>query len=137
MKNNPILVIEDNLSDQYMIKLAFKEAKIANEIVIANDGPEALKILKKKSFAPFLIISDVNMPGMNGFELKKHIDSDKELEAKAIPFIYMSSSMEQAEINRAFKLHPQGYFPKADFENQKKVVELINNYWKESAVPTK
>ena len=133
----PILIIEDNLSDQFMIKLAFKEARITNEIVMAKDGAEALKILKKKSFAPFMIISDVNMPGMNGFDLKKHIDSDKELQAKAIPFIYMSSSMEQAEVDRAFKLHPQGYFPKGDFENQKKVVELINNYWKESAAPTK
>ena len=135
MKNLPILIVEDNPGDRYLIKLAFKHAKVDNEIIMADSGVKALKILKQKDFTPFIIISDVKMPGMDGFDLKRAIDEDSKLSAKAIPFIFMSTSVLEKEVQEAFDLHSQGYFPKKDFEDQTKVIELITKYWQESEHP--
>jgi CheY-like chemotaxis protein len=135
MKNKPILIVEDNMGDQYLINMAFKKAKIENELVMAKNGDEALEILKQKDFTPFIIISDVKMPGMDGFELKRNIDKDPNLEAKAVPFIFMSSSILEKDVKEAFKIHSHGYFPKQDFEDQTKVIDLITKYWNESELP--
>jgi CheY-like chemotaxis protein len=135
MKNKPILIVEDNMGDQYLINMAFKKAKVENELVMAKNGEEALEILKQKDFEPFIIISDVKMPGMDGFELKRTIDKDAKLEAKAIPFIFMSSSVREKDVKEAFEIHSHGYFPKQDFEDQAKVIDLITKYWKESELP--
>jgi len=135
MKNHPILIVEDNPADQQLIKLAFKQAKVENEIMMAGSAEEALKILKQKGFNPFIIISDVKMPGMDGFDLKRAIDSDNTLKDKAVPFIFMSSSVHEKDVQEAFDIHSHGYFPKQDFEDQAKVIELITKYWKESEMP--
>ncbi len=135
MKNLPILIVEDNPADRYLIKLAFKDAKIKNEVVMAESGAKALKLLGQKDFRPFMIISDVKMPGMDGFELKKTIDEDKVMSSKAIPFIFMSSYIHDKEVQEAFDLHSNGYFPKKDFEDQTKVINLITKYWSESELP--
>ena len=135
MKELPILIVEDNPADRQLIKMAFEQAKIENEIVMAESGEEALQILRQKNFKPFIIISDVKMPGMNGFELKKALDNDLILKAKSVPFIFMSSSVLEKDVNEAFDSHAQGYFPKQDFEDQTKVIDLIARYWKASEHP--
>jgi len=135
MKNYPILIVEDNPADRLLIQLAFKQAKVENELVMANSGEEAVKILKRRDFKPFIIISDVQMTGMSGFDLKDTIDNDKALKKKCIPFIFMSSSVLDREVQKAFDMHAHGYFPKQDFEDQTKVINLITNYWKESEHP--
>jgi CheY-like chemotaxis protein len=135
MKDQPILIVEDNPGDRHLIKLAFKNAKVENEIVMAENADQALQILRRKDFNPFIIISDVKMPGMNGFELKRTIDKDQTLKSKAVPFIFMSTSVLEKDVQEAFDTHSQGYFPKKDFEDQTKVIELITRYWKESEQP--
>jgi len=135
MKNLPILIVENNPADRYLIQLAFKDAKIKNEIIMAESGAKALRILSQKDFKPFMIISDVKMPGMDGFQLKRTIDQDENLSSKAIPFIFMSASSLEKEVQEAFEVHSQGYFPKKNFEDQTKVIDLITKYWQESEQP--
>ena len=91
-KSGPIVIVEDDIDDQEIMEGALRELGISNEIVFLNNGDEGLNYLKgnfKKQ--PFLILSDINMPGMNGVELKRQIDSDPELRRKSIPFIFFVS----------------------------------------------
>ena len=134
-KSRPILIVEDNLADQFLIKQSFREANIKNELVFANNGTEALDMIIKKSIRPFMIIADINMPSMNGFDLKKKLDAHDHL--NTIPFIYMTYSIDPAEIKRAYDLKVQGYFEKRDIEEQTLLVEVIIEYWKNAQIPEK
>jgi CheY-like chemotaxis protein len=72
-KHGPIIVIEDNLADQRILVEIFKNLNYENELLFFNDGLEALEFLNKADKIPFLIISDINMPKINGFELRSRI----------------------------------------------------------------
>lgn len=70
------------------------------------------------------------MPKMNGLELKRTLDEDKELKQKSIPFIFLSNSASPEEIEEAFEMSTQGYFEKPHiYEVYKKVIGLIVYYW--------
>ena len=70
-KNGAIIIVEDDTDDQEMFSEVFKELNYKNEIVFFNDGQEALAYLKAKTTEPFIVFSDINMPKLNGIELRK------------------------------------------------------------------
>ena len=135
MKTRPILIVEDNPAERYLLQHSFEEAKIQNEIIFANDGIHAYDLLINQGFKPFMIIADINMPRMNGLELKKKLDEHGHL--ATVPFIFMTHSIRESEVIAAYSLRAQGYFEKRDLENQTKLLELITQYWKEAEIPRK
>lgn len=77
-KNGPIIVIEDDLDDQEMLKQVFKELNYPNKVIYFSEAHEALDYLIFTSLKPFIILSDINMPKLNGFQLRELIQNSKE-----------------------------------------------------------
>ncbi len=78
-KAGPIVFIEDDLDDQEIMAEIFKELNYENEIVFFGDGEKALEYLTKIDIEPFLILSDINMPKLNGMELREKVHNNEDL----------------------------------------------------------
>jgi CheY-like chemotaxis protein len=123
-----ILLVEDDEVDVKALKWAFDKLKVANPLVIARDGTEALEMLKDLP-RPYLIITDINMPRMNGIELLRNIRKTPELR-DAIVFVLTTSNDEQDKID-AYDLNVAGYMLKTDMGTSfSRAISLIDNYWK-------
>jgi CheY-like chemotaxis protein len=102
-KNGPIIVIEDDADDREMLRVAFNDLNYANEVCYFETGKKALAHLQNESIYPFLIISDVNLPELNGFELRKMVHTNEGLSAKCIPYVFFSTAVDkQAVIRRLY-----------------------------------
>lgn len=136
MKNGPIILIEDDLDDQEFITDALKLSGIDNHIEIFDNGEKALTYLLKSDQQPFIILSDVNLPVMNGLQLKFEIQKNEYLRNKSIPFIFLSTSADAKAVQEAFELNAQGFFEKEiTFEGIQRQLEQIISYWKTSRHP--
>ena len=123
-----ILLVEDDEVDVKALKWAFDKLKVANPLVIARDGTEALEMLKELP-RPYLIITDINMPRMNGIELLRNIRKSPELR-DAIVFVLTTSNDEQDKID-AYNLNVAGYMLKSDMGTSfTRAIALVENYWK-------
>lgn len=130
-KTGAVLLVDDNKAEQTLISEAFKTLGIANEIIIADNGVEALKYLESDEIQPMLILCDINMPEMDGLRLREEIYNDKKLRFKCIPFIFISNNGFEDDINRAYEYAVQSYFEKAkNFDETVEMLTLIINYWK-------
>jgi CheY-like chemotaxis protein len=130
MKRGPIIVVEDDPEDQELFRDAITELGISNPIIFLNNGESGLEFLRASTEQPFIIFCDINIPKMNGLELREQIDADEELRRKSIPFIFYTTSLNKAEINQAYNHTVQGYFKKEDsFELTKKTLKMILDYW--------
>ncbi len=135
-RKNYILIAEDNQDDIMLYQTAFNAMNIENKIVFAFNGAQALKQLKENPEVPFIIISDINMPLINGIELKEKIEKDTELKVKSVPFIFMTSSASPEEIYSAYELSAQGYFLKPmDYPSFEAIIRRIFEYWSEAQMP--
>jgi CheY-like chemotaxis protein len=123
-----ILLVEDDEVDVKALKWAFDKLKVANPLVIARDGIEALDLLRDLP-RPYLIITDINMPRMNGIELLRKIRQSPELR-DSIVFVLTTSNDEQDKID-AYDLNVAGYMLKTDMGTSfSRAISLIDNYWK-------
>jgi len=123
-----ILLVEDDEIDCKALKWAFDKLKIANPLVIARDGVEAYDMLATLP-RPYLIISDINMPRMNGIELLRKIRQSTEYR-DSIVFMLTTSNDEQDKID-AYNLNVAGYMLKSDMGTSfTRAISLIENYWK-------
>jgi CheY-like chemotaxis protein len=123
-----ILLVEDDEVDVKALRWAFDKLKIANPLVVARDGIEALDLLQDMS-RPFLIITDINMPRMNGIELLRKIRQSDKLR-DSIVFALTTSNDEQDKID-AYDLNVAGYMLKTDMGTSfTRAISMIDNYWK-------
>ena len=123
-----ILLVEDDEIDVKALRWAFDKLKIANPLVVAHDGVEAWEILQDLP-RPYLIITDINMPRMNGIELLRKI-RQSEHHRDAIVFALTTSNDEQDKID-AYQLNVAGYMLKTDMGTSfQRAIALIDNYWK-------
>lgn len=134
-----ILLVEDDDGDAIAVQRAFHKAKIANPIVRAVDGVEALEILRgsngrTKPDSPRLLLVDLNMPRMNGIQFVKALREDDDLR-HSIVFILTTSKSDQ-DIVAAYDLNVAGYVLKEtagqDFLN---LVNLVDCYWRIVEIP--
>ena len=136
-KNGPIIVIEDDMDDQEMLMEIFQKLAYINEVVYFLDGNEALEFLNKTDVQPFLILSDINMPKINGFELSNKVFNNEQLQAKCIPYLFFTTGANKKSVVDAYAMSVQGFFLKptsmADLEcTIKKIIE----YWQECIAPS-
>ncbi|HUC82487.1 MAG TPA: response regulator [Flavisolibacter sp.] len=128
-KSGVILYIDDDPDDQEVIAQVFQELGVANKIVGLHDGEEALQYLKTEE-PPFLILCDYKLPRMDGTTLRRTIEADEELKAKAIPFVFVSTTVSKAMVEEVYNMNVQGLFEKGSrFEEIKEVMGQIYNYW--------
>lgn len=130
MTKGPIVIVEDDKDDQEIYAEALTAIGIPNEVRFFNGGPELLDYLMTTDEQPFIILSDINMPVMNGLELKKHIEDNPYLKAKGIPFVFISTNATKASVRHAHALSVQGYFEKPlKMEEFKDMLRVLFQYW--------
>ncbi|MBE7173079.1 MAG: response regulator [Williamsia sp.] len=131
MNKRPIIIIEDDIDDQEIITQVLESLNISNKPVFFNNGKEALDFLQKEDVHPFVILSDINMPVMNGFELRMRIAEDMHLRNKSIPFVFYTTAADQKSVSTAYDLTVQGFFIKPpDISSLTKILKSILEYWK-------
>lgn len=132
-----VLLVEDDLNDIFLVKRAFKMARIKNPLQIVTDGQEAISYLKGEGkYAdreahplPKLIVMDIRMPRRSGFEVLEWVkDGSKML--RRIPVVIVSSSDNPSDINRAYELGANAYMVKpVEFRAVEHMFESITHYW--------
>ena len=137
-----ILLVEDNKGDVGLIEEVFEEAKIRNNLHVAEDGEEAILYLHGEgkfsgSPRPDIILLDLNLPKKDGREVLREIKEDENLHN--IPVIVLTTSDAENDIIGAYDLHANAYITKPlDFDQFIKVVGSIENFWLEVVkLPTK
>lgn len=139
MKNtNQIILIDDDDDDLSTYEEAIELLDIPNQVLSFNNPVMALNYLMQAHPVPLLIICDINMPVLNGFELRKRIQ-ETPLSPKAVssPFIFLSTAGDDKNVNTAFGLNINGYFTKPNtFEGLTSLFKNIISYWSNSNMPT-
>lgn len=130
MIKGPIVIIDDDKDDQELYAECIKTIGIQNEIRFFDGAREVLDYLLNTEEQPFIIISDVNMPGMTGLELKKIIQDNPYLCTKGIPFVFISTNASKVAVRHAHALSVQGYFEKpSSMESVIKMFRILFEYW--------
>jgi PleD family two-component response regulator len=131
-KDGAIIIIEDDMDDQELMADTFRVLNFPNEVVFFSNGHDALDYISQVKRRPLLIISDINMPKIDGFQIKKELNSISPLSA-SIPYIFFSTSAQAASVINAFAVSAHGYFIKphsaAIFRD---TIRTIVNYWQQS-----
>jgi CheY-like chemotaxis protein len=138
MQEGPIWIVDEDRDDHELIQQIFQEAEISNELVLFTDAKDLLARLDEADEAPFIIISDANMPGMDGFELRERLLSATNRKFHSVPFIFWSVAPSEAQIQQAYDLKAHGFFLKdATVEEWRQSLVNIVNYWQKSQMPSK
>ena len=136
MKNQEILLVEDNLDDQELIRIALEEGHVANELVIVNDGAQALDYLfgmgnytgRDISKKPQVVLLDLKLPKLTGLEVLERMRAD--LRTALIPVVILTSSNEEEDIVASYNLGANSYIRKpVDFNHFLEVVKRLGCYW--------
>ncbi|RYG05230.1 MAG: response regulator [Chitinophagaceae bacterium] len=127
----PIIVIEDDEDDREFYASAFENLNIENEIIYFLEAEEAYSFLIDTPKQPFLIISDINLPGMSGLDFRKRIKENDYLRKKSIPFVFITTGNNKHSVEAAYDMMVQGYFVKPTSVSELyMMLEQIVSYWK-------
>ncbi len=136
-KEFTVLLVEDDLNDIFLVKRAFRTARIPNPLQVVTDGEEAISYLRGEGkYAdrqahpmPKLIVMDIKMPRRSGFEVLEWVKGDGR-PLRRIPVIIVSSSDNPADINRAYELGANAYMVKPmNYHAVEHLFESITHYW--------
>jgi CheY-like chemotaxis protein len=135
-KDGAIIIIEDDTGDQIILTEIFEELNYKNPLIFFKDSEEALKFLEITEEEPFIVLSDINMPKLNGMELREKIHNNEDLRRKSIPYLFFSTSAEQQHVIDAYSRSIQGFFVKSnEYEKIKNTLKKIVEYWQECESP--
>jgi CheY-like chemotaxis protein len=133
-----IILVDDDSYERELLESALQKRGWDARVEYFDNADDALDHLKQNSDEIFIIISDMNMPKMNGLDFKKAIDNETGLREKSIPFIFATSTSVRSEITQAFDYRVQGYFRKPNTtEEQADMLDIIIKYWIVSSHPNK
>ncbi len=130
-----ILLVEDNPKDVELTLEALAEHNLANEVVVAHDGAEALDYLYRRGEYrmrigenPAVVLLDIKLPKMDGLEVLRQIKSDYEL--KTIPVVMLTSSREEKDLVDSYKLGVNAYVVKpVHFDEFVEAVKEVGAFW--------
>jgi CheY-like chemotaxis protein len=135
-KNGPVIIIEDDADDRGFLIEIFQKLNYQNKVLFFFDGEQALNHINTTQDLPFLILSDINMPIMNGFDLRKKLRTDEKLSNKCIPYLFFSTAVSQKAVIDAYSESVQGFFVKNDtMVELEKTIFVIMEYWRRCAAP--
>ncbi|MGE5547607.1 MAG: response regulator [Solirubrobacterales bacterium] len=133
-----ILLVEDDLGDAGLVKIAVRRGTYPVEIHHVKDGDEALGFVRRIGQAfvraprPDLILLDLNLPGRSGHEILEEIKADPDL--RKIPVVVLSTSEAERDVMRAYQLGANSFVSKPmDVEDFTHAIHSIENYWFEVA----
>lgn len=131
-----ILMAEDDPDDRLLVREAFEESRLLNELRFVEDGEELLEYLRRQgSYAdaesapkPGLILLDLNMPRKDGREALREIKADPDL--RRIPIVVMTTSKAEEDIFRSYDMGASSYISKpVTFERLVELMKSLGNYW--------
>jgi CheY-like chemotaxis protein len=135
-KNGEIIIIEDDMDDQLLFAEVFKELKFPNKVLYFSESDKALAYLESSTAVPFLILSDINLPRLNGLELKARVFTNDKLSQKCIPYIFFTTAATKESVINAYATSAQGFFTKpVKFSELQEIVGCIIEYWKKCFSP--
>jgi DNA-binding NarL/FixJ family response regulator len=135
-RNGPVIIIEDDADDQLILQEIFNKLSYKNKVLFFDDSEKALAYLNRPDVSPFLILSDINMPKINGFALRSKIQAGTSLGMLAIPFLFYTTACCQQMINDAYNLSVQGFFVKENsITEMEATIVSIMEYWLRCAIP--
>lgn len=131
----PILLVEDNPHDLELTLIALEKSQLANEVIIARDGAEALDYLrcegehcKRQIGNPAVILLDLKLPKVDGLEVLKVIRSTPSL--KSVPVVMLTSSREEQDLLRSYELGVNAYVVKpVDFGEFVRAIADLGIFW--------
>lgn len=131
-----ILLVEDDDVDVMAVERALKKLKVANRIVRARDGLEALALLRDSQAVnrPYIILLDINMPRMNGIEMLAELRQDEHL-CGAVVFVLTTSKSDEDKV-AAYRKNIAGYIVKEQLgDGFLRIMEMIDHYWRVVELP--
>lgn len=135
-KTGPVIIIEDDEDDRFILTEVFKKLNYPNKIIFFTDGEKALEFLTHVDTIPFLVLSDINMPKLDGFALRNKLKLDSNLALKCIPYLLFSTALNQQMVIDAYSASVQGFFVKGrSVEELEKTITVIMEYWLKCAAP--
>lgn len=135
-KRGVILLVEDNPDDVTLTERALKKARIANEVVVARDGVEALDFLfgtgawsgRDTGAEPEVVLLDLKLPKLDGLEVLRRLRNDER--TKLLPVVVLTSSREDRDLTKSYELGANSYILKpVDFKQFAKAVRDVGLYW--------
>lgn len=131
----PILLVEDNPNDVELTTTALKEAHVANDVIVANDGEQALDYLFRRGshanrgeVQPAVILLDLKMPKVDGREVLRLIRADPSL--RTIPIVVLTSSREEKDLFESYDKGANSYVVKpVDFEEFSAAISKLGVFW--------
>jgi CheY-like chemotaxis protein len=131
----PILLAEDNPNDVELTLSALHSLNLANEIIVVNDGAQALDFLQRRNsfnerpaVAPAVILLDLKMPRVDGLEALRQIRADPQL--KTLPIVILTSSREENDLVKGYQLGANAYVVKpVDFDQFIAAVSQLGVFW--------
>lgn len=136
MKGKIILLVEDNPDDELLALRALRKNGVANEVVVAHDGVEALDYLfatgeysgRDIEDAPQLVLLDLKLPRVDGLEVLRRVRSDER--TRLLPVVILTSSKERQDMLDGYGLGANSYVRKpVNFERFVEAVEQLKLYW--------
>lgn len=128
MKNLKILLIEDDMIEVMKFNRTISSLGLNHNIIEANNGEDALKLLEQKNNLPDIILLDLNMPKINGIEFLSILKKDPVL--KYIPTIIVSTSNNKKDLLECYKIGVAGYVIKPlKYDDYVSKIEKLLAYW--------
>jgi two-component system response regulator len=136
MHDKVILLVEDNPDDQVLTRRALKKNNILNEVVIAQDGVEALDYLfgtgvhagRNTGLLPAIVLLDLKLPKVDGLEVLRRLRADER--TRVLPVVVLTSSKEEQDLVRSYSLGANSYIRKpVDFAQFMEAVRQLGLYW--------
>jgi CheY-like chemotaxis protein len=135
-KTGPIIIIDDDPDDHEMIGRILSRLNLDNERKKFYDGEEALQYFLNTEDKPMLVLCDINMPLMNGLELKRNIEANDALRKKRMPFVFLTTTANPDQIVTAYQYNIQGFFIKGQsYDELKETLIQVVSYWNKSEHP--
>lgn len=130
-----LLLVEDNEVDVEAVRRGLASHRIANPVVVASDGVEALEMLRGGEVErPFFVLLDLNLPRMDGHEFLQRLRADDALHDAVV--MVLTTSRDEYDVQAAYEQHVAGYIVKRDVgAGFVRLVELLDHYWKVVELP--
>jgi two-component system response regulator len=136
MSKKTILLVEDNSNDEFLTLRALKKYNVANDVVIARDGAEALDYVfgtgnhagRNVAEMPVVMLLDLKLPKIDGLEVLRRVRADER--TRLLPVVVLTSSNEDTDVIRSYKLGTNSYVQKpVDFSAFVDAVGQLGLYW--------
>jgi CheY-like chemotaxis protein len=128
-----VLLVEDDPGDVLLIREAFADNKVHNNLNVVNDGEQALAYLRQEgqyagSPRPDLVLLDLNLPRKDGREVLAEVKADERL--RSIPVVVLTTSEAEEDVLKSYQLHANAYVTKpVDFERFVAIVRQIDDFF--------